>query len=200
MRLIATVSHFKASPTANVPSSVPFCSTRSQRYAFLQLPETSQDTTHYCRAPLPWLDSQIHSQSTQIKPPAPMPHHIAEQETVLLEIADWIMAFKPLLTQSMTKAGRQRVSALTLSIVATASVIALRTAFTTTETGYDIFEPEFRTIVSRSSILLQSLEQCTPNNVPTPVYAVDLAVITPLYLMVTKCRISDIRRKHCSCW
>ena len=189
MHFIAAISYSSTNHTGNESPSVPFCSTRCPRYDFPQLPNESPDIDRCYRAPLPWLDIHIPTPTT-----GPIPTQIAEQENLIHELVDWAVAFETLLIKSIANAGRQRISALTLSIAVNASLLAIRAAFITTETGYDIFEPEFRTIVAQSSVLLQSLEHSSPDKGPTLAFAIDLSVLTPLYLTVTKCRISDIRK------
>jgi hypothetical protein len=165
MHFTASINHFKVS--------------------FAQHKETS-----VTRAPVPWIDFKLESE--QLSPV--MSPYYSQQQALNSEMASWLSAFTPLLNHSIEKGGRECISALTLSLAATTSCISLRAAFIKSETEYDVFEPEFNTIVSQAALLLGTLEDCTPRSKPTLAFSFDLGVIPPLYLTVVKCRVSEVRK------
>ena len=106
----------------------------------------------------------------------------------------WDAASAPLLDRCISYGGTQRISALTLSLVATAATIAFQNVFIDLETEYDAFDPEFEKIVTQAALLLQTLEAGTKHK-PTLAFSFDLGVIPPLYLVVIKCRNPSIRKR-----
>jgi hypothetical protein len=142
--------------------------------------------------PAPWIDSKV-PQATQPLSAAARPYY-SEHEQLSTEMSRWMMAFSPLLDRCVESGGQHRISALTLSLAATAAKISFQTAFIKTETEYDVFEPEFRRSVSQATLLLQTQEEYTPRNKPTLAFSFELGVIPPLFLTCVKCRNSEIRK------
>jgi hypothetical protein len=165
--------------------------------------------------PMPWIDGNTPVQNAS--PNLSSSDIRAEQASLAQELATWTEAFAPILSTSRTSGGQDAISALTLSISAITSQISLRAAFFTNESDYDMFLPEFKTIVQHSSLLLSLLEQqqlwrpstspieSSPIS-PTPEiperaerglalrFSFDIAVVPPLYTVVIKCRDPHIRR------
>jgi hypothetical protein len=163
--------------------------------------------------PMPWIDGKIAPQNSTLT----LSDIHAEQASLIQELTTWTGAFAPLLTFSRTLGGQDAVSALTLSISAITSQISLRAAFFVDESSYDLFLPEFKTVVQYSSLLLSLLEQqklSKPSlslSSSSPIssthelserterglalrFSFDLAVVPPLYTVVIKCRDPHIRR------
>jgi hypothetical protein len=165
--------------------------------------------------PMPWIDSNI---PVQNPPPSLSSSDVrAEQSSLAQEFINWIEAFAPILSMSRTSGDQDAISALTLSISAITSQISLHAAFFTNESDYDMFLPEFKSIVQYSTLLLSLLEQqqlwrsstspfeSKPNShtLEKPEqterglalrFSFDIAVVPPLYTVVIKCRDPHIRR------
>lgn len=163
--------------------------------------------------PIPWIDDR-ETTADKIED---------EQNNLILELTTWDQSFAPLLASSVALGGQDAISALAMSISVITSQISLRAAFFTIETAYDIFLPEFKSIVSHSALLLKFQDQhhqksnnssttATPEpNTSSPEvnsssnleksalslplrFSFDLAVVPPLYTTVIKCRDPQIRR------
>jgi hypothetical protein len=169
---------------------------------------------------MPWIDGKIPLPNTTSTRSSADIH--AEQASLTQELTTWTEAFAPLLSLSRTLGGQDAISALTLSVSAITSQISLRAAFFVNESAYDVFLPEFKTIVQYSSLLLSLLEQQqlskpSPSFAPTASspssslsppkeaserterglalrFSFDIAVVPSLYTVVIKCRDPHIRR------
>lgn len=168
--------------------------------------------------PMPWIDGNtpVHNASPNLS----SSDIRAEQGFLAQEFTAWTEAFAPILSISRTSGGQDAISALTLSISAITSQISLRAAFFTNESDYDMFLPEFKTVVQYSTLLLSLLEQqqlwrpstspsesspCPSSSPHTPEvperaerglalrFSFDIAVVPPLYTVVIKCRDPHIR-------
>jgi hypothetical protein len=158
--------------------------------------------------PMPWIDGKTPPENTT--KPLPSPEAIAEQSSLTNELNSWTEAFASLLAICRSFGGQDAISALTLSISALTSQISLRSAFFTNESAYDLFLPEFKTIVDYATLLLslQEQQQMSPRSTPSESsdgserierglavrFSFDLAVVPPLYTVVIKCRDPHIRR------
>lgn len=170
--------------------------------------------------PMPWIDGKIPIPNTTSTLSSADIH--AEQASLTQELTTWTEAFAPLLSLSRTLGGQDAISALTLSVSAITSQISLRAAFFVNESAYDVFLPEFKTIVQYSSLLLSLLEQqqlskpspsfaptaSSPSSSQSPQkeaserterglalrFSFDIAVVPSLYTVVIKCRDPHIRR------
>lgn len=159
--------------------------------------------------PMPWIDGKIPLENTRST--LSSPDILTEQSSLIDELLAWTEAFAPLLSISRTLGGQDAISALTLSISAITSEVSLRAAFFINESAYDVFLPEFKTIVNYSALLLslQEAQQVSPK--PSPLsessdppkhteralalrFSFDLAVVPPLYSVVIKCRDPHVRR------
>ncbi|PMD38454.1 hypothetical protein L207DRAFT_531343 [Hyaloscypha variabilis F] len=107
--------------------------------------------------PMPWIDGKIPLPNANSTLSQSDLH--AEQASLNQELTTWTEAFAPLLSLSQTIGGQDAISALTLSVSALTSKISLRAAFFINESAYDLFLPEFKTIVQYSTLLLALLEQ-----------------------------------------
>jgi hypothetical protein len=119
-----------------------------------------------------------------------------QQEELLADINLWIKAFDPILEQSLELGGINCVSALSLSTTMITIGICVAAAFSTSELVYDMFTSEFRTIVSQSAVILETLEKVS--NVSSFVHlacSLDLGVLPPLYVTMIKCRDPIIRHE-----
>jgi hypothetical protein len=156
--------------------------------------------------PMPWIDGRIPS---ELKDRAvATPEIQAEQTSLMAELVSWKEAFKPLLIFARTAGGIDAVSALAMSISAVTSQISLRAAFFIDESSYDIFFPEFKTVVDYSASLLAfqtSLSQMKNKNDEEAamkqqhadhrrlLFAFEIGIIPPLYSVIIKCRDSHTR-------
>lgn len=158
--------------------------------------------------PMPWIDGEVPPEDTTKT--LSSPEIIAEQSSLTNELSSWTEAFAPLLAMCRSFGGQDAISALTLSISALTSQILPRAAFFTNESAYDIFLPEFKTIVDHTTLLLSLQEQQQMSGRSTPSessdgserterglalrFSFDLAIVPPLYTVVIKCRDPHIRR------
>ena len=144
----------------------------------------------------PLMDSKFYPKKADTYQPTPSnDSYLSGKQALLLEMSSWFKAFIPLLDRSVEAGGQGRISALALSIGATAVSISLRAAFIKAEEDYALFEAEFGSIVTQSALLLKTLELRTPKTKPKLAFSFDLGVIPPLYLTSVKCRVLEIRKR-----
>ncbi|PNP37752.1 hypothetical protein TGAMA5MH_10353 [Trichoderma gamsii] len=140
---------------------------------------------------MPWIDSKV-PQAKQLLSTS-IPPYYSEHRQLIKDMNRWMMAFNPLLSRCIESGGLQCISALTLCLAGTTAKISIQAAFIKVETEWDVFESDFRRNVSQATLLLQTLENCTPKNKPILAFSLDLGVIPPLFLAAVKCRKSEIR-------
>jgi hypothetical protein len=120
----------------------------------------------------------------------------SECQGLLGELAAWSRSFRPLLETSTQKRNMDAISALTLHIQQqTCSVF--RAAFFTAEMEWDVFLPEFRTIVSQASRLLAIQEELANRKKICRYrssFSFDIGFVLSLYIVAMKCREGKTRR------
>lgn len=102
--------------------------------------------------PMPWIDGKIPLENTQST--LSSSSITSEKLELESELFRWQEAFRPLLILSSSVGGQEAISALTMNISSTTSMISLRAAFFINESAYDAFLPEFTRVVEQASLLL----------------------------------------------
>ena len=110
-----------------------------------------------------------------------------------LKTQQWFTAFEPLFHELKSSPHKDLVSAIQLKVQAKMSYVTLASAFFILETGYDVFLPEFRDIVT----LVPSISKVliAHHSGKRLVYHFNGGFIPPLFLVATKCRDRVSRRQ-----
>jgi hypothetical protein len=90
----------------------------------------------------------------------------------------------------------EKLLAAVLQVQAKGGYIMLAGAFFTTETAYDVFLPEFTTIVKLSAFLLaqgKDLQDCRA--VAPPRFNFHVGIVPYLFLVGSRCRLDAVRQK-----
>jgi hypothetical protein len=106
----------------------------------------------------------------------------------------WFGAFEPLSQALRPDKVKDFIGGIMLQVQATMSSVTLASAFFNSETGYDVFLPEFRDIVA----LAASTEPLSNYPRKRLSYHFDGGFIPPLFLVATKCRDRVLRREAIS--
>lgn len=121
----------------------------------------------------------------------------SECQGLIGELRAWVRSFRPLLETSIQKRSIDAISALTLNIQQQTCSL-FRAVFFTTEMEWDIFIPEFRTIVSQASRLLALQEELARKKsscgYPALAFSFDAGYVLSLYIVAMKCREGKTRR------
>ena len=120
-----------------------------------------------------------------------------EKLKYLNEINRWNMASRKVFEAVATGTSEhEKLLAAVLQVQAKGGYIMLAGAFFTTETAYDVFLPEFTTIVTLSAFLLaqgNDLQDCRA--VAPPRFNFNVGIVPYLFLAGSRCRLDAVRQK-----
>ena len=113
----------------------------------------------------------------------------AESAQYCEEIDRWSSALQPLFDKA--RPGQETghdITPLLLRIYALAIRIIVRGTVFTEECSYDAFLPDFREIVTLARRISRA-------NSPQPTFRLDLGIVTPLFIVLLRCRQRSLRRE-----